>query len=124
MEKKELPHLIKKYKLQIGVVLFFTLLVAQVPLFYFNVLPNFQLKLMAVRCLILDLLSAGLFFYLEKGNYRELLPFPVSGILFSFIYLKFGSFLILPFCLAATTTSVVMVALAAYLTIKVNYGKE
>ena len=79
---------------------------------------------MAVRCLILDLLSAGLFFYLEKGNYRELLPFPVSGILLSFIYLKSGSFLLLPFCLAATTTSVVMVALAAYLTIKVNYGKE
>lgn len=123
MEKKGLLHLIKEYRLQIGLFLFFFVLVAQIPLFHFNVLPNLQLKLMAVRCLILDVLSGGLFFYLERGEYKNLLPFPLLGALLSLLYLKFGSFFLLPFCLSATTTSVIMVALVAYLTIKVNYGK-
>lgn len=123
MEKKEFPLLIERYRLQVGIVLFFIVLAAQVPLFYFNVLPNLQLKLMAVRCLIFDVLSTWLFLYLERGKYKDLLPFPLLGILLSLLYLKLGSFFLLPFCLSATTTSVIMVALAAYLTIKVNYGK-
>ena len=123
MVKRELPQLIDKYRLQIGITLFFLFLAAQVPLLYFNVLPNLQLRLMSVRCLILNLLSGGLFFFFERGKFRELLPFPAAGALLSLLYLKYGTFLLLPFCLSATATAVILIALVAYLTIKVSYGK-
>ena len=124
MEGKRLPQLIERYKLQIATTLCFILLVAQVPLLYFNVLPNIQLKLMAMRCLVLDTLSTALFLLFEKGKFKELLPFPLSGTILSLDYLKTGNFFLLPFCISVTATSVIMVALTAYISIKVNYGKR
>jgi len=124
LEGKRLPQLIERYKLQIAITLCFVFLVAQVPFFYLNALPNVQLKLMTMRCLVLDTLSATLFFLFEKGKFRDLLPFPLSGIILSLIYLETGKFFLLPFCISVTATSVIMVALTAYVSIKVNYGKR
>ncbi len=123
MEKRELPQLIEKYRLQIAITLFFTLLIALTPFFYFRVLPNLQLKILSLRCLILNGLSGVLFFTVEKGKFKELLPFPLAGILLSLLYLKTGSSLLLPPCISSTATSVVMVALTAYITIKVRFGR-
>ncbi len=123
MEKRELPQLIEKYILQISISIFFIILIAQAPLLYYSVLPNIQFKILTVRCLTLNLLSAFLFFWFKDGRFRELLPFPILGVLISLLYLKTGKFLLLPFCLSATATSVIDVALVAYLSISVRFER-
>ena len=124
MEKRELPQLIEKYILQISISLLFITLIAQAPLLYYNILPNVQFKLLSVRCLTLNLLSAFLFFWFKNGKFRELLPFPLLGVLLSLLYLKTGKFLLLPLCLSATATSVIDVSLVAYISITVKFEKQ
>ena len=124
MEKRELPQLIEKYILQISISLLFITLIAQAPLLYYNILPNVQFKLLSVRCLTLNLLSTFLFFWFKNGKFRELLPFPLLGVLLSLLYLKTGKFLLLPLCLSATATSVIDVSLVAYISITVKFEKQ
>jgi len=124
LEKRELPQLIEKYILQISISLFFITLIAQAPLLYYNILPNVQFKLLSVRCLTLNLLSTFLFFWFKNGKFRELLPFPLLGVLLSLLYLKTGKFLLLPLCLSATATSVIDVSLVAYISITVKFEKQ
>ncbi len=125
MEEKKLPRLFNRYRFQIALTIFFTVLIALIPFFYLQLFPssNIQLKLMTMRCFGLNFLSGALFFWFEGGKFRELLPFPVAGVILSLIYLKIGNFLLLLFCLPATATSVLMVALIAFTSIKVKFER-
>jgi len=116
-----LSRIIKENHFVVALVLLFSLMVALTPFFYFNILPNRYLGMLALRCLVLDSLSAALFLLLEGGRFRRLALVGFFGALTALLYLGVKLFFLLVPCLAATITTVVMVALVAFSLIEVNY---
>jgi hypothetical protein len=116
----KLSRLIEENLFQISLTIFFSTLAALIPLIYQNTLPNFQLNMLSLRCLILNFLTglASWFFYRKDS---KVLTFPIIGIISSAGYLKSGSFWIMPFCISLTITSVSIVALIAFSSIKVKF---
>ncbi|MEO2082788.1 MAG: hypothetical protein ABGX12_02040 [Desulfurobacteriaceae bacterium] len=92
------------------------------PVFFKVPEVNLRLEVLSTRCLFLDLLVAGAFFLYKNGIYSYLLPFPVSGFLFSAIYLWKGWGFLLPLCLAGTVSSVMLSSFVLFVSIKVNFG--
>ena len=118
---KELSRLIENYRLQIGIFLIFLFLSFQIPFLYQTFSPNPQLKALVVRCSFLNFLSLLLFLFLKGGKYRELSVFPLIGLISGLLYLTSGSSFLMPVCTSSTATSVIEVALIAFVTIRVNF---
>lgn len=121
MEKKDYLQLIENYLLQIGIVLLFSVFVLFVPVLFYRPEFNLRLEILSTRCLFLDAVLSLAFLLYKKGKYYQLLSFSLLGIFSSLFYLWKHSSFMLPFCLSATITSVILSALVLFVSIKVNF---
>jgi len=116
----KLSKLIEEHLFQISLLTFFVSFSVLVPFSRENALPNFHFGLLNLRCLFINLLTALALKFTSKAEF-EILIFPVAGIVSSLAYLKTGTFWIMIFCVPLTITSITIVALIAFSSIRVKF---
>ncbi|WP_132525428.1 hypothetical protein [Phorcysia thermohydrogeniphila] len=119
---KKLTKLIDEYLLQITIFIFFLTLTFLLPLSSVSVPENYQLKVLTVRCLVLDILSIVVFAIFGKEKRRFLSLFPAGGVLFSTTYMLFKDKLSLLLLVSFTVTAVISTSLLAFTLIKVRFN--
>jgi hypothetical protein len=118
---KKLTELIRKYLVQITITIFFILLVLFIPILRENVPENYPLRILSLRCTILNTLIFPLFFIFKRREYGILSAFPGIGLVSSVAYYFTGNKFFLPLCLSSTITAVISTAFLAFVTIKVKF---
>jgi hypothetical protein len=117
---KKFAQLIEEYFLQITVLVFFLTFVLLLPLSTSSVPYNYHLKVLVLRCLILNGLSLVVFTLFGRERRKFLSLFPAGGILSSAIYLLFKDRFLIIFLVSFTVTAVISVSLLAFILNRVD----
>ncbi len=111
---RDFARLIERYHFQIALTITFVAIALTVPLLYYPLPFNLRYEALSLKCIFLNLAAGVVFYLVEEGRFKGLLPFSAGGALSSLLYLKLQKAFLLSLCLSFTISSVIMVSLVAY----------